>query len=165
MPCAAGDGLLQRWRAGLDLGRRLHIQTDGQARIEPGGKTLDVDRFHAGVRSGKVDVEVLAERFVAGGQRQPEAQLGMRGESLCVGHRKGGPSQRALPDASDVTMAGEADLPQLREPDADFGVRDQRAHRTAAGAAPPDPIAVRLAGARSAGPFARVRSTHEARRY
>src|SRR5881227_1654467 len=50
---------------------------------------------------------------LAGGQRQPEAQLGMRGESLCVGHRKGGPSQRALPDASDVTMAGEADLPQL----------------------------------------------------
>ena len=36
LPRAAGDGLLQRRRAGLDLGRHLHIQTDGQARIEPG---------------------------------------------------------------------------------------------------------------------------------
>src|SRR5205814_8661554 len=65
-----------------------------------------------------VDVEVLAERFVAGRQRQPEAQLGMRGEPLAVRHRDGGSSQCPLPEACDVTMAGEADLPQLREPDA-----------------------------------------------
>src|SRR5581483_4817321 len=77
----------------------------------------------------EVDVEVLAERFVAGGQRQPEAQLGMRGEPLGVGHREGGPSQRSLPDACDVTMAGEADLPQLREPNADLLVAEDRGHR------------------------------------
>src|SRR5581483_9562297 len=77
-------------------------------------------------RPGDLDVEVLAERFVAGRQRQPEAQLGVRGEPLRVGHRDGSPSQRPLPQACDVTMAGEADLPQLREPDA---VQVPAAHR------------------------------------
>ena len=42
-PGAAGNGLLQRRCTGRDLGRRLHIQTDGQARIEPGDERTDVE--------------------------------------------------------------------------------------------------------------------------
>src|SRR5690606_8218638 len=64
-------------------------------------------------RLAEVDVEVLTQRFAAGRQGQAEVHLGPGREALGVGHRELGAAQRPLEQAGDVTVAGEADLPEL----------------------------------------------------
>ena len=116
-PRARGDGLLQRRRARRSTGGRgCTSRPTGRAGVEPGGQRR---RRRRSAPSAQVDVEVLGQRLVAGGQGQPEVQLGPGREPLGVGDGQLGPAQRPLPDAGDVAVAGEADLAQLGEPEAD----------------------------------------------
>jgi hypothetical protein len=116
-PGGAGDGLLQRVAARLDLGCRLHVDADGQARGQVFGQAVDVDRLPFG--GEQIDVEVLGIGFVTGRESQPEVQLGPGGEPLGVRDRERRAADRPLPHAGHVAVAGEADLAVLGEPEAD----------------------------------------------
>ncbi len=64
-------------------------------------------------------VEVLGQRLAPGGQGQPEAELRPGREPLGVGQGQLGPAQGPLPHPGHVPLAGEADLAELGEAEAD----------------------------------------------
>src|SRR5690606_2513553 len=94
----------------------LHLDARGERGREQLGKPLQVD---GDLPLGKGHVDVLPQRLVPRRQGEPEAELRTGREALGVGDRQVGAAQRPLPDAGDVAVAGEADLAELREADAD----------------------------------------------
>ena len=103
---------------------------------EPAGQRVDL--HVSGLVGPQIDVEVLAERLVAGGQRQAEVHLRAGREAL--GYASGNAARRSArsQEAGDVAMAGEADLPELREPEPDpHASTAHTAGRSVIGTSPP----------------------------
>ena len=137
VPGAAGHRLLERLGSGGQRHRALHLDARGEDRVEPRGQLLD--RRPEGA-SRSIDVEVLGLGLVAGRQRQPEAEPGPGREALGVGDADAGAPQGPLPDAGHVTVAGEADLAVLGEPDANAWQRPVRGGVDALGHGPRPPV-------------------------
>ena len=131
LPGRAGDGLLERVGARRDADGGLRLHPRRQRRVDQRHELVGLEVV------GQVDVEVLAEALVAGGQRQAEAQARARREPLAVGDADAGAAQRPLPDPGQVAVGQEADLAALGEADAllhaptPTGRREDRATGTA----------------------------------
>ena len=90
----------------------------GKRRRQPAGQGVDVE---VRLPSYQLDIQILGHGLVAGGEGQPEADLGTRGEAGAVGDRQLHPAKRPLPHAGHVPVTGPADLPELGEADPDPG--------------------------------------------
>ena len=109
-PRGARHGLLEGVGAGRDGDGDLRLHAVRQGVRDDPRELGGVDVI------GQVDVEVLAEALVAGGQGEPEAQAGPRGEPLAVGDANARAPQGPLPDPRDVAVRQEAHLAELAEP-------------------------------------------------
>jgi len=117
LPIARCYLLLERTLRVCDEGRRLDDDPFGQQHAQSGWEL-----GHGGLACPgrlQAQVEVLAVRLTPRGQGQAEADEGVRHESLRVRQRQPASAQRPLPQAGDVPVAGEPDLPRLGEAQAE----------------------------------------------
>ncbi len=117
LPIARCYLLLERALRLIHQGRRLHLDPLGQQGTENARQLRDL-RLSRG-RGPEAQVEVLAPRLASGRQRQAEAHQGVWHEALGVHDGQAAPAQGPFPDAGDVAVAREADLPRLGEAQAE----------------------------------------------
>ena len=101
-PRARGHRLLEGGLGAVDDDDGFHVDAGREQRREPLGQRLQVDLGPFGV--GQVDVEVLPQRLVAGGERQPEVHLRAGRETF--GARRPGARRGEAPAPSSERCRG-----------------------------------------------------------